>query len=231
MILSLILLNIFKTVFTRYFMKTLFISAKIRKEPDYEKMRKIVNEKIPEKNISICYSNQFVEVAKNLEKALDKKVVHKAQVLGCSSPKFPEGVEAILIVGQGKFHSVSIAYESKLPVYILEDEMVGKIPEEDVKKMEKKEKAMYLKYLNSKKIGILVTNKPGQCRLKSAINFYRGLKDKKGYLFIANDLNVSEFENFNIDCWVNTACPRMDLTDGEIINLEKLRNIENNSGK
>ncbi len=207
-------------------MKTIFIGARIKKEPNYNKLKKLIDEKIPEKNISICYSNQFVDVAKNLSSIINKKVIHKTQVLGCSNPKFPSEIQAILIVGQGKFHSVSLAYESKLPTYILEDETITKISEKDVEKMEKKEKAMYVKYLNSKKIGILVTNKPGQERLKSAFNFYRSLKNKKGYIFIANDLNINEFENFQIDCWVNTACPRMDLTDGEILNLENLQRLE-----
>ncbi|MCR4327164.1 MAG: 2-(3-amino-3-carboxypropyl)histidine synthase subunit [Nanoarchaeota archaeon] len=210
-------------------MKTLFITAKIRGVPDYEKVKKLLNEKIPEKNIALCYSNQFVEIARNIEKITNKNVVSKTQVLGCSNPKFPRNTEAILIIGQAKFHSVSLAYESKLPTYILEDETIEKISEADVKKMEKKERAMYSKYLISKKIGVLVTNKPGQQRLKSALNYSQNLKGKKAYLFIANDLNISEFENFQIDCWVNTACPRMDLTDGNILNLEKLENLEKNN--
>jgi diphthamide biosynthesis enzyme Dph1/Dph2-like protein len=207
-------------------MKTVFISAKIKKEPDYEKVRRLVNEKIPEKVLSICYSNQFADVAKKLGESLDKRIVYKTQVLGCSRPKFPPETKAILIVGQGKFHSVSLAYESKLPTYILEDETIEKISSADVARMERKEKAMYSKFLNSEKIGILVTNKPGQQRLKSAVNFHRNLKGKKSYLFIANDLNVGEFENFQIDCWVNTACPRMDLTDGDILNLENLQRLQ-----
>lgn len=207
-------------------MKTIFVSAKIKKEPDYEEVRDLVNEKIPERNLSICYSNQFIDIAKKLEGILGKRVVHRSQVLGCSRPKFPKEVEAILIVGQGKFHSVSLAYESKLPTYILEDGSIEKISQKDVEAMEKKEYAMYVKFLKSKKVGILVTNKPGQQRLKSAIDFHRMLKNKKSYLFIANDLNVNEFENFQIDCWINTACPRMDLTDGNILNLEILEKIQ-----
>ncbi|PJE81288.1 hypothetical protein COU58_03320 [Candidatus Pacearchaeota archaeon CG10_big_fil_rev_8_21_14_0_10_32_42] len=207
-------------------MKTFFITAKIKKEPDYSKISNLIEKKIPEKNISICYSNQFVEVAKKVEELTKKNVVHKTQVLGCSSPKFPKETKAILIIGQAKFHSVSLAYESKLPTYILEDGTIEKISSSEVEKMEKKEKAMYMKYLNSKKLGILITNKPGQQRLKNARNFHKNLKDKKSYMFLANDLNVNEFENFQIDCWVNTACPRMDLTDGNILNLEKLQNLE-----
>ncbi len=213
-------------------MKTIFIGARVRNEPDYSEIAKLVNEKISEKKLAVCYSNQFIHIAKKLPEFLTKKeVIQKVQVLGCSNPKFKPGVEAILIVGEGKFHSVSLAYETKLPTYILEDKTIEKITEKEVKKMEEKEKGMYLKYLNSEKIGVLVTNKPGQQRLKSALDYVKNLKKegkKKAYMFIANDLNVSEFENFQIDCWVNTACPRMDLTDGNILNLEKLQDLEKN---
>jgi len=203
-------------------MKTIFIPVVSRLEPNYVKISALVDKKIPEKKIALCYSNQFVELASKLEMKLNKEIVLKIQVLGCSNPKFPQKVEAILVVGQGAFHSASLAYESKLPTYILEGESVEKVEKKEIEKLEKKEKGMYLKYLNSKKIGVLVTNKPGQQRLKRALEFKRKAKNKKIYLFIANDLNISEFENFQIDCWVNTACPRMDLTEGSIINLDKL---------
>jgi 2-(3-amino-3-carboxypropyl)histidine synthase len=88
--------------------------------------------------------------------------------------------------------------------------------------MEKKEKGALLRYLVSEKIGILITNKPGQMRVKKAIEFKKSLKDKRGYLFVDNNMDISQFENFGMDFWVNTACPRMDLTDGPLINLEKI---------
>ena len=47
------------------------------------------------------------------------------------------------------------------------------------------------------------------------------LKDKQTYLFVSNNLNPSEFENFEIESWVNTACPRLDM-DASIINAEDL---------
>ncbi len=207
-------------------MKTEFISAIIKREPNYEEVVSLVDKKIPEKKLALCYSNQFIEIAKKVGNLLEGKIIQRVQVLGCSRPKFSKDVKAILIIGQGKFHSVSLAYESKLPTYILEDETIEKVLDEEVSKMEKKEKGMYLKYLNSKKIGILVTNKPGQQRMKKALDFQRGLKDKKSYIFIGNDINTSEFENFQIDCWVNTACPRMDLVEESILNLEKLEELE-----
>jgi len=41
------------------------------------------------------------------------------------------------------------------------------------------------------------------------------------YIFIFNNFNENELENFpNIDFWINTACPRIDSKN--IINLENL---------
>ncbi len=209
-------------------MEIIFIPAKIKKEPDYSKISEIINKKISEKKIALCYSNQFIEIAEKIEKIINKKVIQKIQILGCSNPKFSKEVEAIILIGQGKFHSVSLAYESKLPTYILEGEEIKKINKEEIKKMEDKEKRMYLKYLNSDKVGILITTKPGQQRIQKALKFSKNLKEKKKYLFLTNDINPQEFENFQIDCWINTACPRIDLTDGEILNLEKLKKMEEN---
>jgi len=202
-------------------MKTLFISVKIRKEPDYSRIKELVDE-IPEKKIAICYSNQFIEIAEKVAETIDKEVLNKIQVLGCSSPNFDSNVKAILLIGQGEFHAVSLAYESKLPIYLLEGDNLRKIKEEEVEKLEKRRKGAYMKYLAAGNLGILISSKPGQQRLNKVIDFKKNLKDKKGYLFIANDLNVSEFENFGLDFWVNSACPRMDLNDAPIINMKDL---------
>lgn len=204
-------------------MKNVFIDVKVKHEPDYKKVVFEIN-KIKEEKVVLCYSNQFENIAKKISEKINKKVILKMQILGCSNPKFPKETEAVIIIGQGKFHSVSLAYESKLPTYILEGSNFFQIPTEDVLKMEKKERGSLLKYLNSKKIGVLITLKPGQERLKKAIEFKENLKGKKAYLFLANEINTSEFENFEIDSWVNTACPRMDLNEGSIINLDKIPN-------
>lgn len=209
-------------------MKTVFVSVKIKNEPNYSKIGKLIKE-IPEKKLALCYSNQFIEVADKIYEKFSERFVYKTQVLGCSNPKFPEEVEGILIIGQGKFHSVSLAYESELPTYILENNLIKKIEESEIEKMEKKEKGAYLGYLNAKKIGILVSTKPGQERLKKALEFKDQVKDKKVYIFASNNIDVSEFENFDIDFWVNTACPRMDLVDAPLINLEKLEKLIDSS--
>lgn len=205
-------------------MKVMFANAISSREPNYDKIVELINN-IPESKVAICYSNQFKVVAEKIKAIVDKEVISSIQTLGCSNPKFSDDTEAIIIFGQGKFHTVSLAYESGLSTYVIEGNTLWKVSSEEIEKMKKKERGAMLKYLNSDKVGILMTTKPGQRRIEKAVKFKKGLKDKKSYIFVANDLNVAEFENFGLDCFVNTACPRMDLTEGSILNLEKVEKL------
>jgi diphthamide biosynthesis enzyme Dph1/Dph2-like protein len=208
-------------------MKLMFIPAKVKSKLNTPKAISI--SKFLPKNIAIAYSVQFKEVVLEVEKLLSKNhnITKMTQVLGCAKPKFPEETEAILLVGSGRFHATSLSFETKLPVYVLTQGHFEKIPKEEVEKLEKKHKTSYLKFLNAKRVGIIVSTKPGQLRLARALKLKDSLKDKKTYLFINNEINIKEFENFNMDSWVNSACPRLDY-DYPIINITEL---ESNPGK
>lgn len=200
-------------------MKTLFIPVYSKKEIDKKALKEL--EKLP-KNIAICYSIQFKKQAEELKnKLINKKITNFVQVLGCSKPNFSKDTQAILLIGQGKFHSVSLQYETGIPVYLLEENKLIQVSKTDVEKIKQKQKASYVNFLNSKNVGIIISTKPGQQRLKKAIDLKKNL-EKKSYLFLSNNINTSEFENFKIDSWVNTACPRLDLDDFRIINPEQL---------
>lgn len=202
-------------------MKTLFIPAKVQLEIDKKKISSL---KLP-KNLAIAYSIQYKETASKVKETLSKNhnITSFIQVLGCSIPRFSKQTQAVLLISSGKFHGVSLALETNLPIYIWEGNELTKIKEEEIELLRKRKKASYLNFLNSEKIGILVSTKPGQENLKKAISLKSSLKKKKSYLFIANEMNIKEFENFSeIKSWVNTACPRMDF-DSSVINLSDLR--------
>ena len=198
-------------------MKTLFIPAKIKSEINEKKISQL---KLPI-NIAIAYSIQHKEIAEKIKAILSKKhkITLTTQVLGCSSPKFPKETEAILLLSSGKFHAVSLAFESGIPVYILESDTLKKISKEEIDLLNKKKMASYLKFLNAEKIGVLISTKPGQENLEKALSLR--LKNKKIYLFLSNNIDINEFENFGINSWVNTACPRLDF-DSSVINLKNL---------
>jgi diphthamide biosynthesis enzyme Dph1/Dph2-like protein len=203
-------------------MKTLFIEAKSRSKVNSRKILEI--SKVLPKNIAITYSIQFKNIAQNIKKILLKnhKITCFIQVLGCSRPKFPKNTNAILLIGSGRFHGISLAYGTNLPIYILNRNNLSKITKEEVEKLQKKQKAAYLRFLNSNEVGILVSTKPGQNRLKKALEFKKQLK-KKSYLFLSNNINTNEFENFPINSYINTACPQLELDTSFIININKIK--------
>ena len=203
-------------------MKKLFIPTKVKSKVNKPKILSL-SKKLP-KNIALTYSIQYQEQAKQIKSLLSKshKINSFIQVLGCSKPNFPKNTQAILLISDGKFHAISLAIQTKLSVYVLENNQLTKISKKDIELIRKKQKASYVKFLNADKIGILISTKPGQQNLQKALDFKKKLKDKKSYLFISNNINTSEFENFGLDSWVNTACPRLDMENSLIINLDKV---------
>ena len=203
-------------------MKTLFIPAKIKLKIDKSKILEI-SKQLP-KNIAIVYSIQYKGLASGLNAIIRKNhnITKFIQVLGCSKPSFPKATQAILLIGDGMFHALSLGFETKFPIYILNNNKLEQISQKDVQILENRQKTVYLKFLNANEIGILVSTKPGQENLKKALIFKNNLKKKKSYLFITNNIDVSEFENFGLDSWVNTACPRIDMNDNSVINITKI---------
>ncbi len=207
-------------------MKTLFIPAKIKSSVN-EKAILGISKKLP-KSIAIVYSIQYQDTAKRIKEILLSKGNHEItsflQVLGCSKPNFQKSTKAILLIGSGRFHAVSLAMETNLPVYVLYNNSMSEISSKEIETLKTKKKASYLKFLHSDNIGILVSTKPGQENLKRALELKKSpvMKNKKMYILIGNNLAPSEFENFKIDSWVNTACPRLDF-DANVVNVRDLK--------
>lgn len=203
-------------------MKVLFIPAEINFLGNFDKLKN--DFKILPKNLALGYAIQYKSFAEKVKKELLKNhnIINFFQILGCSKPKNMEKADCILIVADGKFHAISIAYETKKQVYLLEKDKLTKIMQEETEILEKKKKISYFNFLNSKDVGVLISTKPGQQRLERALNLRKKLKNKKIYFFLSNEVNIKEIENFGIDFWINTACPRIDLDSSKIININKL---------
>jgi 2-(3-amino-3-carboxypropyl)histidine synthase len=184
---------------------------------------------------------QLTHILKELHKQLPNSVIG-GQILGCNvslAKKIINKVDAFLYIGSGEFHPLQIALECNKPVYWLNpfSLKLNKVPLSDIEKRKRRIKAGYLKYLSSDKIGLLVSTKSGQNNLKQALEFKRKHKDKTFYIFLFNTLNFSELENFpDIECWVNTACPRIAIEDYDkflkpVINLHDIEHASIYAGK
>lgn len=180
--------------------------------------------KLP-KNLFLAYSIQYKPLALKIKKQLEAnkiKIAKFQQVLGCTkiSTKLP-----ILLISTGKFHAENLMLQSPI-IYTLENNKILKISKKEITKLKAKKKTALMKFLKADKIGILVSTKPGQENLKQAIKLKQKLEKQKNpkqaFIFISNNIDTNQFENFDIDSWVNTACPGLAFDNLDIINIGEL---------
>jgi len=204
-------------------MKTLFIPA-IKKNLDIQ-LPKSEIKKLPKK-LLLLYSIQYKTLTKSIKSQLEKaniKVLKTQQILGCSkiNTTLP-----ILLITTGKFHALNL-YTQSSAIYLLYNNAIKKISNKEINKLKTQRKTALLKFLSANKIGILVSTKPGQQNLKKAISIKKQLlkKHKQPYIFISNNIDINQFENFQIDSWINTACPGLAYDNPSIINIDELPKI------
>lgn len=156
---------------------------------------------------------------------------HPGQVLGCdptAATSVSKDADAILYVGSGKFHPTGI--KTELPVFSLNpDSGECKQINEEIEKIRKRKRGMMLKALECKTFAILLSTKPGQLCLKAAKEAKKKLQDAgfTAEILVSNEFNPVSIANFTqFECYVNTACPRIDedsdLFDKPIINAVDL---------
>lgn len=202
-------------------MKTLFIESKLKNLELNLPIGEI--KKLPKK-LFLAYSIQYKDLAKSVRLLLESnniKIVKFQQVLGCSkiNTKLP-----ILLIGTGRFHAINL-YLQAPEVFVLEGSNIIKILDKEIEQLKIKRKTALMKFLNANKIGILVSTKPGQENMKQAIKLKEKLnkKGKDAYIFLSNNINITELENFNIESWVNTACPGLALDSNKIVNVDEIK--------
>ncbi|MEM2713992.1 MAG: diphthamide synthesis protein [Candidatus Pacearchaeota archaeon] len=195
------------------------------------------------RKICLLYSIQYADFVKFVEGELRKLKfkLMKSQVTGCSD--IPNA-DTYLYIGDGLFHPLSIVksqldnafeneksfeLENKIkPVYIFNPLNLSfeRLSEEEIKKQINLLKARWFNFNNATNYGIIVSIKPGQCRLEQALKIKEMLENeakvKKGtskakavkvaraaraWIFLTNNIQIEQLENFKIDFWINTACP------------------------
>ncbi len=204
-------------------MKTLFIEARKKKFPELN-LEELASQ-LP-KEITLAYSIQYKELAEKLKKKLEakgKKIDFAGQVLGCSVINVKG--KALLLIGSGRFHAVQLALTTEKPVYILDGNKLSKINEEEIEKLKLKRKSAISKFLSAENIGIIVSVKPGQNKMKEAEKLKKKLEDKgkKIFIFLCDNINLQELENFPCQSWINTACPGLFLDDSRIVNIADIK--------
>jgi len=217
-------------------MKTLYIPVRYEKEikPLLEENLKRLE---PYSCIGVVATAQHLhhldEVREYLFRA-GKKVPVTAQVLGCRQEEAlskKEETDCFLYLGSGRFHPIALAYRSGKPVHILNpvSEVFEEIPDKEVREYEDRRKTRLRKAAGAKTYGIMVSTKPGQKNMSQAIQLKEYLEEKnmKGFILVGDQLNRRNTLPFDLDCLVNTACPRLveDEFDKPVLNPDELKEL------
>ncbi|MCF7872230.1 2-(3-amino-3-carboxypropyl)histidine synthase subunit [Candidatus Woesearchaeota archaeon] len=224
-------------------MKVMHVEARIKGEI---KLPENFVKKLPKK-ITVFTTIQLIDtlpkIIKQLEDAEKKPNIyktghtrHKGQILGCNVQKAEKYTDkefdAFVYIGDGLFHPKALAWENedkKVYAYnpFTEEQII--VDNEDIQLIKKRHKAALSKFYMSTHIGVLVTTKPGQFYLKRALELKEEYPDKKFYYIVDNTIDFNSLEDFPfIECWINTACPRIGFDDSikigkPIINLEEVK--------
>jgi 2-(3-amino-3-carboxypropyl)histidine synthase len=188
-------------------------------------LKNSLHELKPYKKISLVTTVQFLpglDKAKKFLEAEGKKVFigspskgKPGQVLGCdfSAARDLEGtVDCFVFMGSGTFHPLGLAMEVEKPVLFLDFEGSQLLSLGDEKRRLQNIRLLQIEKARScRNFGILVSTKPGQLRIKAAEEARRRLSrlGKNAWILVADEITPSKILGLQIDCLVNTACPRI----------------------
>lgn len=221
-------------------MKTFFIEARYKGKVDLPD--EIIS--ILPKKIALFTTVQFLDSISGIKKQLEKKgkkvlliktehTKYPGQLLGCNIKKFDEiekKFDAFLYIGDGMFHPKALVLKNPKPAFAYNpfSKEYVKLEPKDAEAMRKKNEGAKLKFMNSKEIGVLISTKPGQNQIKKAYGLEGKYPDKNFYFLLFDTIDFGELENFPfIECFVNTACPRIAYDEAEkirkaIVNVDDL---------
>jgi 2-(3-amino-3-carboxypropyl)histidine synthase len=146
----------------------------------------------------------------------NERVAYPGQVLGCNFTAARIDCEELLYIGSGVFHPLGVAIATGKRV-VAADPYLNQAVEVAPEKFQRKRGGYIAKAMDADVFGIIVSTKSGQNRMELAMRL-KTLAEKHGKkcLIIEMDLVTPEqLLAFQVDAYVNTACPRITIDDAE----------------
>ncbi len=209
--------------------KTIFIPLKFSISENLIKnlIKRLESEKFY--NVGLCANVQYLNEIEKVAKALESNAINVfvgkskngilAQILGCdfsSAEAIADDIQIIVFIGDGLFHPLGIIFATRKKVMQVDpiNESIKILnSEKDAFLMQRFAAIEFFK--KAKKIGIMISTKKGQFRLEKALELKRKIENsgKEAILLIGDFLFAEYFTGIKVDCFVNTACPRIAIDD------------------
>lgn len=182
---------------------------------------------VPERDVALIATLQYCHKLPELRDLLEssgfrvelkkgsERVKFPGQVLGCNYSALRNcNASTVIFLGDGLFHALGASFYSNKKVYAVNpfNFNLTLINSDDFIK------TRYLQVsrcVGLKKVGILVSTKPGQKRLDLAVNLRKLALDNgmKALIVYLGDITPEKLANLPFDFYVNTACPRISYDD------------------
>lgn len=155
------------------------------------------------------------------------KALYDGQVLGCdyrTAQSIAEEVEGYLFIGSGRFHPIGLAIAAGKPVVTADPYTLtaGVIDEKEIMRLAMRRMAAITAAKGARRIGVLVSLKPGQLQLNTARSLCERLEHggKSPVIICMDEIGETQLENFaEAEAFISTACPRIALES--VANIKK----------
>jgi len=214
-------------------MKTIFIPCYSKKDP-LPVVREALKKLRGYERIGLITTAQHVNQLKRVRDFLvekNKKAVIGGQILGCelgNALKIENKVDVFLYIGSGRFHPLGVSMLTEKPVIVANpySDFVDKISNKEKEKWLKRRKGRIVKAIKAEIFGILISTKTGQFNLNLALEIKDKLENngKRAFLFAGDEISPEGVLGFEVDAWINTACPRIvdDFFEKPVLNVDEL---------
>ena len=172
---------------------------------------------------------QFVAAVHGIAQALreegyqvivpQSKPLSPGEILGCTSPRLPEGVAAVVYIGDGRFHLESIMIANpEIPAYKYDPySKVLSAEHFDHKQMREVRREAILMASRASRFGLILGTLGRQGSPAVLTHLKRRLEEAgKPYIVVLlSEIFPAKLNLFeDIDAWVQVACPRLSIDWG-----------------
>ncbi len=149
----------------------------------------------------------------------DKRIMHPGQVLGCNctaAEAVADEVDGFLFIGEGDFHPLAAAFGMQKQVLVLNPVTC------EVRDMaETRDRILRRRFAaiqgakEAESFLVIVCSKTGQNRSEEADAMVKMLKDngRKAQKVVIEEISPMALMSYQVDAFVNTACPRIAMDD------------------
>ena len=149
----------------------------------------------------------------------DRRIMHPGQVLGCNctaAEAVADDVDGFLFIGEGDFHPLAAAFGMQKQVLVL-NPVTGEVRDmaETRDRILRRRFAAIQGAKEAESFLVIVCSKIGQNRSEEADTIVRMLKDngRRAQKVVIEEISPMALMSYQVDAFVNTACPRIAMDD------------------